>query len=70
MIKRRKVTNDVKAGSLSIITTPTGNDGTGAPTAIQIVPRLVDAAGKPVSFTGAGLEATLSFQQRSKTFYG
>ncbi|KFF28112.1 NTF2-like transpeptidase [Chryseobacterium vrystaatense] len=51
--------NDVKAGSLSIVTRPTGDDGTGAPTAIQIVPRLVDAAGKPVSFTGAGLEATL-----------
>lgn len=51
--------NDVKAGSLSIVTTPTGNDGAGAPTAIQVVPRLVDAAGNPVSFTGAGLEATL-----------
>ncbi|MCT2408547.1 hypothetical protein NZD88_13430 [Chryseobacterium antibioticum] len=51
--------NDVKASSLSIITRPTGDDGTGAPTAIQIVPRLVDTAGNPVSFTGAGLEATL-----------
>lgn len=51
--------NDVKANSLSIITRPTGDDGTGAPTAIQVVPRLVDTAGNPVSFTGAGLEATL-----------
>ncbi|SEM74890.1 hypothetical protein SAMN05421856_106112 [Chryseobacterium taichungense] len=51
--------NDVKANSLSIITRPTGDDGTGAPTAIQIVPRLVDNAGNPVAFTGAGLEATL-----------
>lgn len=51
--------NDVKANSLSISTRPTGDDGTGAPTAIQIVPRLVDNAGNPVSFTGAGLEATL-----------
>ncbi|MDR2234638.1 MAG: hypothetical protein LBE92_00800 [Chryseobacterium sp.] len=51
--------NDVKAGSLTLVTRPTGDDGTGAPTAIQIVPRLVDAAGNPVSFTGAGLEATL-----------
>ncbi|WP_080777523.1 hypothetical protein [Chryseobacterium phocaeense] len=51
--------NDVKASSLSIMANPSGDDGTGAPTAIQIVPRLVDAAGKPVSFTGAGLEATL-----------
>ncbi|WP_449388980.1 hypothetical protein [Chryseobacterium lineare] len=51
--------NDVKASSLTINTTPTGDDGTGAPTAIQIVPRLVDNTGKPVAFTGAGLEATL-----------
>jgi len=51
--------NDVKASSLSITTRPTGDDGSGAATAIQIIPRLVDAAGNPVSFTGAGLEATL-----------
>nr|WP_315031840.1 hypothetical protein [uncultured Chryseobacterium sp.] len=51
--------NDVKAGSLSIVTRPSGDDGSGAPTAIQVIPRLVDAAGNPVSFTGAGLEATL-----------
>lgn len=51
--------NDVKASSLSIITRPTGDDGAGAPTAIQIIPRLVDNAGNPVAFTGAGLEATL-----------
>lgn len=51
--------NDVKASSLSIITRPAGDDGTGAATAIQIVPRLVDNAGNPVAFTGAGLEATL-----------
>jgi len=51
--------NDVKAGSLTLVTRPTGDDGSGAPTAIQIVPRLVDTAGNTVSFTGAGLEATL-----------
>ncbi|MDR6544618.1 hypothetical protein J2810_000658 [Chryseobacterium rhizosphaerae] len=51
--------NDVKAGALSLVTRPMGDDGAGAPTSIQIVPRLVDAAGNPVSFTGAGLEATL-----------
>jgi hypothetical protein len=51
--------NDVRASSLSIITRPTGDDGAGAPTALQIVPRLVDNAGNPVAFTGAGLEATL-----------
>ncbi|MEO8255597.1 MAG: hypothetical protein ABI554_14555, partial [Flavobacterium sp.] len=50
--------NDVKAGSLSIITRPAGDDGTGA-TSLQIIPRLVDTAGNPISFTGAGLEATL-----------
>lgn len=50
--------NDVKANSLSIITRPTGDDGKGA-TAIQIIPRLVDNAGNPVAFTGAGLETTL-----------
>jgi hypothetical protein len=50
--------NDVKAASLSIITRPTADDGNGA-TAIQIIPRLVDNAGNPISFTGAGLEATL-----------
>lgn len=51
--------NDVKASSLTINTTPTGDDGTSSPTAIQIVPRLVDNTGKPVAFTGAGLEVTL-----------
>jgi len=50
--------NDVKANSLSIITRPSADDGNGA-TAIQIIPRLVDNAGNPVAFTGAGLEATL-----------
>ncbi|WP_294247983.1 hypothetical protein [uncultured Chryseobacterium sp.] len=51
--------NDVKANSLSITANPSGDDGTGLPTSLQIVPRLLDNAGKPVAFTGAGLEATL-----------
>lgn len=51
--------NDVKANSLSITANPGGDDGTGQPTSLQIVPRLLDNAGKPVAFTGAGLEATL-----------
>lgn len=51
--------NDVKASSLSITANPSGDDGTGLPTSLQIVPRLLDNAGKPVAFTGAGLEATL-----------
>lgn len=51
--------NDVKANSLSITANPSGDDGTGLPTSLQIVPRLLDNTGKPVAFTGAGLEATL-----------
>ncbi len=51
--------NDVKANSLSIMANPSGDDGTGLPTSLQIVPRLLDNTGKPVAFTGAGLEATL-----------
>lgn len=50
--------NDVKASSLNILTQFSGDNGNG-PTAIQIIPRLVDNAGNPVAFTGAGLEATL-----------
>ncbi len=50
--------NDVRANSLSIITQLSGDNGSGA-TAMQIIPRLVDNAGKPIAFTGAGLETTL-----------
>lgn len=50
--------NDVRASSLSIMTQLTGDTGNG-PTAMQIVPRLVDNAGNPIAFTGAGLETTL-----------
>jgi len=50
--------NDVKASSLSILTQLSGDTGNG-PTAMQIVPRLVDNAGNPIAFTGAGLETTL-----------
>lgn len=50
--------NDVKASSINIVTQFSGDTGNG-PTAIQIIPRLVDAAGKPIVFTGAALETTL-----------
>jgi len=50
--------NDVRASSLSILTQFSGDTGNG-PTAMQIVPRLVDNAGNPIAFTGAGLETTL-----------
>lgn len=50
--------NDVRASSLSILTQLSGDTGNGS-TAMQIVPRLVDNAGNPIAFTGAGLETTL-----------
>jgi hypothetical protein len=50
--------NDVRASSLSILTQLSGDTGNG-PTVMQIVPRLVDNAGNPIAFTGAGLETTL-----------
>lgn len=50
--------NDVRANSLNILTQFSGDTGTG-PTSVQIIPRLVDNAGKPVAFTGAALETTL-----------
>ncbi|MCU7614411.1 hypothetical protein N0B16_08165 [Chryseobacterium sp. GMJ5] len=50
--------NDIRANSLSVITTLSGDTGNG-PTSMQIIPRLVDNAGKPIAFTGAALETTL-----------
>ncbi|WP_312076951.1 hypothetical protein [Chryseobacterium sp.] len=50
--------NDVRASSVNIVTRYSGDAGDG-PTAVQIIPRLVDTAGNPVTFTGATLETTL-----------
>ncbi len=50
--------NDVRANSLNLATQLSGDTGNG-PTAMQIIPRLVDNAGKPIAFTGAALETTL-----------
>lgn len=50
--------NDVRATSLNIATQLSGDTGNGA-TSLQIIPRLVDNAGKPIAFTGAALETTL-----------
>ena len=50
--------NDVRANSLNIITQLSGDQGNGA-TSMQIIPRLVDNAGKPISFNNAALETTL-----------
>nr|WP_228438145.1 DUF6694 family lipoprotein [Chryseobacterium sp. 6424] len=51
--------NDVSAKSLSITTIPVGNDSILGPKSLQIVPRLMDATGKPAIFNGAALEVTL-----------
>lgn len=50
--------DDVRASSLNLATQLSGDTGNG-PTSMQIIPRLVDNAGNPVSFTGAALETTL-----------
>ncbi|WP_262150429.1 hypothetical protein [Chryseobacterium foetidum] len=50
--------NDVRAGSINLTTRYSGDTGSG-PTAVQIIPKLTDASGNPVSFSGASLEATL-----------
>ena len=50
--------NDVRASSLSISTILSGDTGNG-PTSMQIIPRLVDNAGRPIAFNGAALETRL-----------
>lgn len=51
--------NDISANSLNITTTPLAVDSILGPKSLQIIPRLMDTTGKPLIFTGAGLEATL-----------
>lgn len=51
--------NDISASSLNVATTPIAVDSILGPKSLQIVPRLLDASGKPIAFTGAGLEAIL-----------
>lgn len=51
--------NDIKAKSLSLTTFETSKDSVLGPKAIQVIPRLVDAAGKPIEFSGAALETVL-----------
>jgi len=51
--------NDISANSLSVTTKPMAVDSVLGPKSLQIVPRLVDASGKPIAFSGAGLEAVL-----------
>lgn len=51
--------NDIQASSLSLNVNSLGNDQVLGPQSIQVVPRLIDASGKPVAFSGAGLEVVL-----------
>lgn len=51
--------NDVSANSLQITATETAIDSVLGPKALQIVPRLLDAAGNKVNFENAALETTL-----------
>lgn len=51
--------NDVKASSLSIIAKPISADSILGPKAIQIIPRLVDESGNPITFSGAALETIM-----------
>lgn len=51
--------NDIKAKSLSLTTFETLKDSVLGPKAIQVIPRLVDASGKPIEFSGAALETVL-----------
>lgn len=51
--------NQIDAASLSLTTTPIAVDSIVGAKALQIIPRLLDNSGKPISFDGAGLETIL-----------
>ena len=51
--------NEINADALTITTTPIAVDSIVGAKALQIIPRLVDNSGKPISFDGAGLETIL-----------
>lgn len=51
--------NDVKASSLQLITNEIMKDSVLGVKGIQVVPRLVDASGKAIDFSGAALEAVM-----------
>ncbi|MGZ5192300.1 MAG: hypothetical protein ACXWVV_00175 [Kaistella sp.] len=51
--------NDISASKLSLITNPIAVDIILGPKSLQIVPRLVDASGKPIDFSNAALETTM-----------
>ncbi len=51
--------NDISASSLGLTVTPTAQDSILGPKSLQIVPRLLDTRGNPITFSGAALEVTL-----------
>lgn len=51
--------NDITASSLAVFIKPASMDSLVGPKAMIVVPRLVDAAGKEISFGNAGLETTM-----------
>ena len=51
--------NDISATSLNIVVKPSAADSILGPKALQIIPRLVDATGKEISFDGSALETEL-----------
>lgn len=51
--------NDITASSLNLITNNIAVDSILGPKSIQVIPRLLDSAGKPIEFSGAGLETVM-----------
>lgn len=51
--------NDINAASVTLDTKQLSIDSVLGAKAIQIIPRLIDRAGRPIVFSGAGLEATM-----------
>lgn len=51
--------NDISAQSLNVAVTVNGTDEVLGAQSLQVVPRLIDAGGKPVVFSGAGLETVM-----------
>ena len=51
--------NEVQANSLNVDVISIGNDQVLGPQSLQVVPRLADSQGEPISFEGAALETVL-----------
>lgn len=59
--------NDIVADGLEIVARPIMMDSILGPKGLQIIPRLVDRSGNPVSFQGAGLETTMEVSNNGRT---